>query len=119
MMMTRSRRAWPALVLLACVGVSLSCLPYGAGALPAGTGTAPAGTVAAGTVAAAAQASSKISEAAARRIAWGSGIDHIEDIVLADGRWQVAGRDRSGTEITVDIHARDGRVLGQTGLLAN
>ncbi|MCZ8042218.1 MAG: hypothetical protein O9330_07055 [Beijerinckiaceae bacterium] len=114
MMMTRSRRAWPALVLLACVGVSLSCLPDGAGALPSGTGTAPAGTVTA-----AAQASSKISEAAARRIAWGSGIDHIEDIVLADGRWQVAGRDRSGTEITVDIHARDGRVLDQTGLLAN
>ncbi|HEV2554781.1 MAG TPA: hypothetical protein VGV17_13560 [Bosea sp. (in: a-proteobacteria)] len=112
--MTRSRRAWPALVLLACVGVSLSCLPEGAGALPAGSGSAPAG-VGAPT----GPETGKMSEASARRIAWGSGIDHIEDVVLADGRWQIAGRDRSGVEITVDIHVGDGRLLDQTGLLAN
>ncbi len=105
--MTRSRRAWLALVLLACVGVSLSCLPDGAGALPAGTGTAPAGTVAASIHAPA----YRVSEEAARRIAWRSGVDHIEDLVLVDERWEVAGRDRSGNELAVDIHAHDGRIL--------
>ena len=53
----------------------------------------------------------RVSEEAARRIAWRSGIDHIEDLLLVDERWEVAGRDRSGNEVTVDIHAHDGRIL--------
>lgn len=53
----------------------------------------------------------RVSEDAARRIAWRSGVDHIEDLVLVDERWEIAGRDRSGNEVAVDIHAHDGRIL--------
>ncbi|MET3891468.1 hypothetical protein ABIE41_002544 [Bosea sp. OAE506] len=53
----------------------------------------------------------RVTEKAARRIAWRSGVDHIEDLVLVDERWEVAGRDRSGNEVAVDIHAHDGRIL--------
>lgn len=53
----------------------------------------------------------RVSEDAARRIAWRSGIDHVEDLLLVDERWEVAGRDRGGNEVAVDIHAHDGRIL--------
>ena len=53
----------------------------------------------------------RVSEDAARRIAWRSGIDHVEDLLLVDERWEVAGRDRNGNEVAVDIHAHDGRIL--------
>ncbi len=53
----------------------------------------------------------KVSEESARRIAWRSGVDHIEEIVLSGERWEVAGRDRTGNEKALDIHAYDGSVL--------
>jgi hypothetical protein len=53
----------------------------------------------------------RVSEEAARRIAWGSGVDHIEEIVLSGELWEVAGHDRFGNEKALDIHAYDGRVL--------
>jgi hypothetical protein len=53
----------------------------------------------------------RVSEEAARRIAWRSGIDHIEEILLSGERWEVAGRDRTGNEKALDIHAYDGRIL--------
>lgn len=53
----------------------------------------------------------RVSEEAARRIAWRSGVDHIEEIMLAGEHWEVAGRDRAGNELALDIHAHDGRVL--------
>jgi len=52
-----------------------------------------------------------VSEASARRIAWRSGLDHIEEVVLLDEHWEVAGRDRTGNEKTLAIDADDGRVL--------
>ena len=52
-----------------------------------------------------------VSEASARRIAWRSGVDHIEEIILSGERWEVAGRDRIGNEKALDIHAYDGSVL--------
>ncbi|KPF65981.1 hypothetical protein IP69_16035 [Bosea sp. AAP35] len=52
-----------------------------------------------------------VSEQAARRIAWRFGFDHIEEIVLAGDRWEIAGRDRAGHEKLLDIHAYDGRIL--------
>lgn len=61
--------------------------------------------------AAAAQPRQAIAEAAARQIAWRSGIDHIEEALLWGDRWEIAGRDREGNEIALDIHAYDGRVL--------
>jgi hypothetical protein len=53
----------------------------------------------------------RLSEEAARRIAWRSGVDHIEEIVLSGELWEVAGRDRAGNEKALDIHAYDGSVL--------
>lgn len=53
----------------------------------------------------------RVSEQAARRIAWRSGVDHIEEIVLSGERWEIAGRDRTGQEKVLDIHADDGSVL--------
>ena len=52
-----------------------------------------------------------VSEASARRIAWRSGVDHIEEIILSGERWEVSGRDRIGNEKALDIHAYDGSVL--------
>ena len=52
-----------------------------------------------------------VSEQAARRIAWRSGIDHIEEIVLSGEHWEIAGRDRAGKEKALDIHAHDGSIL--------
>ncbi|HEY5794992.1 MAG TPA: hypothetical protein VIU82_08240 [Bosea sp. (in: a-proteobacteria)] len=53
----------------------------------------------------------RVSEASARRIAWRSGLDHIEEIALLGEHWEVAGRDREGNEMTLAIHAHDGSVL--------
>lgn len=53
----------------------------------------------------------RVSEASARRIAWRSGLDHIEEIVLSGERWEIAGRDRTGKEKALDIHADDGSVI--------
>ena len=53
----------------------------------------------------------RVTEDAARRIAWRFGFDHIEEIVLAGDRWEIAGRDRAGYEKLLDIHAHDGRIL--------
>ncbi len=53
----------------------------------------------------------RVTEQAARTIAWRSGVDHVEEIALFGERWEVAGRDRAGNEITLDINAHDGRVL--------
>lgn len=53
----------------------------------------------------------RLSEDDARYIAWSSGIDHIEEIVLSGNRWEIAGRDRMGQEIRLDIDAADGRLL--------
>lgn len=117
--MIRARRTWPVLALLAGAGIALSCVSDRAGALPARDGTVSPTAVTPPHKTLDKSSRDKISEASARRIAWGSGIDHIEDVLLADGRWQVAGRDRNGNEITVDIHVHDGRVLDQTGLFAN
>jgi len=52
-----------------------------------------------------------LSEDGARQIAWRSGLDHIEEIVLSGKRWELAGRDRTGQEMTLDIDAGDGRLL--------
>ena len=72
--------------------------------------TRPAPSLTAGE-AQAAPAAARLSEDEARRIAWGSGLDHIEEIVLSGERWEVAGRDRTGLEIRLDIDAVDGRLL--------
>lgn len=53
----------------------------------------------------------RVSEETARRIAWSSGLDHIEEIALLGERWEVAGRDREGNEKVLDIHAHDGSVI--------
>lgn len=53
----------------------------------------------------------RVSEQSARRIAWRSGLDHIEEIALLGEQWEIAGRDREGNEIVLAIHAHDGRVL--------
>ena len=53
----------------------------------------------------------RVSEESARRIAWRSGVDNIEEIILSGERWEIAGRDRSGNEKALDIHAYDGSVL--------
>ncbi len=53
----------------------------------------------------------RVSEQAARRIAWRSGVDHIEEINLSGERWEIAGRDRTGNEKALDIHAHDGSLL--------
>ena len=61
----------------------------------------------------------RVSEDAARRIAWRSGMDHVEEILLVDERWEVAGRDRNGIELTVDIHAQNGRILDHDPAIGN
>lgn len=60
----------------------------------------------------AATATPAITERSARDIAWSAGLVHVEEILLLDGRWEIAGRDRDGDELTLDIDARDGRLLG-------
>lgn len=53
----------------------------------------------------------RISEDAARRIAWTHGLIHIEEVVLIGGRWEVSGRDREGFENTLDIRICTGEVV--------
>ncbi|WP_332683537.1 PepSY domain-containing protein [Bosea sp. (in: a-proteobacteria)] len=53
----------------------------------------------------------KISEARARAIAFDHGLVHVEEISLFEGRWELAGRDRSGDELVIDLNARDGSLL--------
>lgn len=52
-----------------------------------------------------------ISEAQARAIAFDTGLVHVEEIALLEGRWELAGRDRSGDERVIDINAHDGTLL--------
>jgi hypothetical protein len=54
----------------------------------------------------------KISEAQARSIAFRHGLVHIEEIALADWRWEIAGRAQGGLEVTLDLNAYDGSVIG-------
>lgn len=54
-----------------------------------------------------------VTERLARDIAWSAGVVHVDEIVLLDDRWEVAGRNRSGDELALDIDARDGSLLGQ------
>lgn len=84
-------------------------------------GPADAGRPAAGPVAPAATPApaDRVSESGARRIAWRSGIDHVEEILLRDERWEIAGRDRSGNEVAVDIDAHDGAILRHDPAIAN
>lgn len=60
----------------------------------------------------AAAARQKITEAQARSIAFRHGLVHIEEIALADWRWEIAGRALGGVEVTLDLNAYDGSVIG-------
>jgi uncharacterized membrane protein YkoI len=53
----------------------------------------------------------KISESQARSIAFSHGLVHVEEIALAGGRWEIAGRDPDGGERTLDLNAQDGSVI--------
>lgn len=53
----------------------------------------------------------KISESQARVIAFSHGLVHVEEIALAGGRWELAGRDPDGDELTLDLNAHDGSVI--------
>ncbi|TCR61825.1 PepSY domain-containing protein [Bosea sp. BK604] len=52
----------------------------------------------------------RIDERQARRIAWDYGIVRIEEIALAGGRWEIAGRDDEDGELALDIDAHSGKV---------
>jgi hypothetical protein len=54
----------------------------------------------------------KITEAQARSIAFRHGLVHVEEIALADWRWEIAGRAQGGVEVTLDLNAYDGSVIG-------
>ncbi|CAN7293341.1 PepSY domain-containing protein [Bosea sp. LjRoot237] len=54
----------------------------------------------------------RISEAQARSIAFKHGLVHVEEIALADWRWEIAGRAQGGIEVTLDLNAYDGSVIG-------
>jgi uncharacterized membrane protein YkoI len=47
----------------------------------------------------------------ARRIANENGMVRIEEISLADGKWEIEGRDSTGAEIEIDLRASDGTVI--------
>ncbi len=53
----------------------------------------------------------RISESQARSIAFSHGLVHVEEIALAGGRWEIAGRDPDGDELTLDLNAHDGSVI--------
>ncbi len=53
----------------------------------------------------------KINEARARSIAFSHGLVHIEEIALSGYRWEIAGRDPDGAELTLDVNAHDGTVI--------
>lgn len=54
----------------------------------------------------------KITESQARSIAFRYGLVHIEEIALSDWRWEIAGRAQGGVEVTLDLNAYDGSVVG-------
>ncbi|WP_186419345.1 PepSY domain-containing protein [Bosea sp. CS1GBMeth4] len=54
----------------------------------------------------------KITEAQARSIAFRHGLVHVEEIALSDSRWEIAGRAQGGVEVTLDLNAYDGSVIG-------
>jgi hypothetical protein len=54
----------------------------------------------------------KITEAQARSIAFRHGLVNVEEIALADWRWEIAGRAQGGVEVTLDLNAYDGSVIG-------
>lgn len=54
----------------------------------------------------------RITEAQARSIAFRHGLVHVEEIALADWRWEIAGRAQGGVEVTLDLNAYDGSVIG-------
>lgn len=54
----------------------------------------------------------RITEAQARSIAFRHGLVHVEEIALADWRWEIAGRAQGGLEVTLDLNAYDGSVIG-------
>ena len=56
-------------------------------------------------------ASTTISEQRARDIAWSAGLVHIEQIIRAGDRWEVAGRTAEDDEISLDIDIKNGRIL--------
>lgn len=54
----------------------------------------------------------RITESQARSIAFRHGLVHIEEIALADWRWEIAGRSQGGVEVSLDLNAYDGSVIG-------
>lgn len=54
----------------------------------------------------------KITESQARSIAFRHGLVHVEEIALSDSRWEIAGRAQGGVEVTLDLNAYDGSVIG-------
>ncbi len=52
-----------------------------------------------------------VTEERARDIAWRNGIVIVEEIARNGHVWEVAGRDREGFEIVIDIDGRDGAVI--------
>ncbi len=52
-----------------------------------------------------------ISEKQARDIAWSAGLVHIEQIIRAGDRWEIAGRTAEDDEISLDIDIKNGRIL--------
>ena len=54
----------------------------------------------------------KITESQARSIAFRHGLVHIEEIALSDWRWEIAGRAQGDVEVTLDLNAYDGSVVG-------
>lgn len=52
-----------------------------------------------------------ISESKARQIAWSAGLVHVEEIIRAGDRWEIAGRSLDDIEMVLDIDIRNGRIL--------
>ncbi|WP_293801218.1 hypothetical protein [uncultured Bosea sp.] len=52
-----------------------------------------------------------ISEQRARDIAWSAGLVHIEVIIRAGDRWEIAGRTAEDDEMSLDIDIKNGRIL--------
>lgn len=51
-----------------------------------------------------------ISQSLAREIAWSRGMDIVEEISRNGHFWEIAGRDRAGDELILDIDSRDGSI---------
>ena len=56
-------------------------------------------------------ANATISEQRARDIAWRAGLVHVEVIIRAGDRWEVAGRTAEDDEMSIDIDIKNGRIL--------